>query len=256
MGSKILKRLLFTVIVLLGVSIISFIIVRIAPGDPAVLMLPEDASPEQVEAMRIRMGLDKPLLTQYLLYIGNVLRGDLGYSFAFKMNCSEVIWPRLLNTFYITVFGVLIGILISIPLGIVAGINRGSAIDTFAVGFSLFGQACSPVWFCLFLILVFGVKLRWLPSQGIGTFRHMIMPAFTIGLNMSSMIVRLTRSTMIDVLDEDHITATRARGIRKTKVYFKYAFKNAVLPVITALGGLLGGLLGGSMVMCLNVPIP
>jgi ABC-type dipeptide/oligopeptide/nickel transport system permease component len=249
MIKKILRRSLFTVAVLIGVSIISFLLVRLAPGDPALLMVPVDATDAQVDEMRAHMGLDKPYIVQYGVYITNLLHGDLGYSYAYKMPCAQVIFPRLLMTARVTFLGLLVGICISIPMGLRAGIKRGSAFDTFAVAFALMGQACSPVWFCLLLILLFSVVLGWLPAEGAATAKHMIMPVITIAINSSSMMVRMTRSSMIDVLQEDYIAATRARGISKRKVYAKYAFKNAMLPMITILGGSIGRQLGGAMVV-------
>jgi ABC-type dipeptide/oligopeptide/nickel transport system permease component len=238
-----------TVFVIVGVTIIAFILGRIAPGDPAVQMLPSTATAEQIQAMRERMGLDQSYIMQYFIYMKNLLSGDLGYSFHYKMDCVDIIFPRLWETAKLTIIGVVFGFLVSIPLGLLAGIKRGSAIDTTAVGFALLGQAMSPVWLCLLMILVFSVWLGWLPSHGSGSWMHMIMPAFCLGVGFSSMITRMLRISMIDILQEDYIVATRARGISKFKVYTKYAFKNAILPVVTISGQQIGIMLCGSVVV-------
>ncbi|MBU9726295.1 ABC transporter permease [Diplocloster modestus] len=249
MFKKILRRLALTLIVLVGVTIIAFALVRLAPGDPAVQMLPATATQEQIDNMRTRMGLDQSYVVQYFMYIGNLLKGDLGYSFHFNMDCGPLILSRLLNTAKITVIGVIIALIISIPLGLVAGIKRGSALDTCATAFALCGQAMSPVWLCLLMILIFSVGLKWLPTQGVGSWKNMVMPSLCVGFAFCSLVTRMLRSSMIDVLQEEYITATRARGVSKFQVYVKYAFKNAILPIVTISGAQLGILLCGSMVI-------
>ena len=246
---RILRRLFLTVFIIFGVTIIAFVLVRLTPGDPARQMLPPTATEEQILTMRQRMGLDKPYIVQYGIYVGNLLKGDLGYSFRYKMKVSELMFPRLWKTAQITILGVILALLVSIPLGMIAGIKRGSAIDTAAMGFALFGQAMSPVWFCLFMILIFSVWLGWLPTEGTGTAAHLVMPSICVGFSFCSLITRMLRSGMINVLSEDYITATRARGISKFQIYTKYALKNALLPIITVSGIQIGVLLSGSMVI-------
>lgn len=246
---NILRRLLSTVIVLIGVSILAFMLVRLAPGDPALQMLPATATQEQIDNMHIRMGLEEPLIVQYFTYVGNVLRGDLGYSFHYEMNCSELIMRRLPETAKLTLFALILVLIVSIPLGLVAGVKKGSAIDTFSMFFALLGQSLSPVWLGLLMVLVFGVYLQVLPTQGYGGFRYYVMPSICLAFGMCSLVTRMLRSGMIDVLQEDYITATRARGISRIKVYAKYAFKNALLPIITVLGSQIGIMMAGSMVV-------
>jgi ABC-type dipeptide/oligopeptide/nickel transport system permease component len=246
---KIIHRLVFTLIVIIGVTIIAFLLVRLAPGDPAVQMLPSVATEDQIQEMRERMGLDKPYIVQYGLYINNILHGDFGYSYRFKMNCAELIFTRLAMTAEITVIGIFLAFIVSIPLGVIAGIKEGSAIDTIAMGFALCGQAMSPVWLCLLMILVFSVWLGWLPTQGVGTVKHMIMPSICVGFSFCSLVTRMLRAGMIEVLQEEYITATRARGIGRFPIYMKYALKNAMLPIVTVSGAQIGILLCGSMVI-------
>jgi len=245
----ILKRLLLTVIVLIGVSIIAFVLVRLAPGDPARLILGNSATNEEVAELHAKMGLDAPWVVQYFTYMKGVLRGDLGKSWYYQKSNKELIADRLPNTAALTGYGLILIIVIGLPLGLVAGIKKGSAIDIFSMFIALLGQAMSPVWLCLLMILIFGVGLRWLPTQGMGTFAHIIMPSICTAFGFIALVTRMLRSGMIDVLQEDYITATRARGISKFKVYTKYAFKNALLPIVTVMGNNIGVMMAGSMVI-------
>lgn len=242
------RRLVYTAFVLLGVSVVAFFIVRLAPGNPARTMLPAGATEEQVHQMEIQLGLDKPLYEQYFLYISNVLRGDLGDSIFYSRPCAELIFERIPATVELALAATLLSLLISIPLGITAGIKKGSAIDVFTVALALIGQSMSSVWLAVLLILVFAVNLGWLPVQGYGTLRHVIMPAVTLGMPMTAMVTRMLRSGMYDVLHEDYITATYAKGISRWKIYFRYALKNALLPVVTSVGIQLASMLAGSIV--------
>lgn len=245
----ILKRMAATLIVLIGVSIVAFILVRLAPGDPAALMLPETATEEQVREMRQRMNLDQSYIVQYITYMKGVLRGDLGFSYHYNKPCSELIFGRLPETAKLAGLALLISLCFSIPLGVIAGIKKGSAVDTFSMTFALFGQSFSHVWLSLLLILILGVKLKLLPTQGTGGLDHMIMPAVVLSLQFSALVTRMMRSGMIDVLQEDYITATRARGISRWRVNSKYALKNALLPVVTVVGSQIGSMMAGSMVV-------
>jgi ABC-type dipeptide/oligopeptide/nickel transport system permease component len=246
---RILRRIVLTLIVIIGVTIIAFVLVRLTPGDPAAQMLPVTANREQIAAMHERMGLDRPLIFQYFLYTSNLLRGDLGYSYHFKADCSTLIFTRFSKTAEITFIGIALAFLVSIPLGLIAGIKKKSNVDVIAMGFALCGQAMSPVWLCLLLILIFSVWLGWLPTQGTGTWKHLVMPSICVGFSFCSLVTRMLRSGIIDVLQEDYITAIRARGISAFRIYVKYAFKNAVLPIVTISGAQLGILLTGSMVI-------
>ncbi len=248
MRNYILRRLGATLIVMLCVSFIAFALVRLAPGDPARLYLPESASPEEVEALHKTMGLDRPFLEQYATYILGVLKGDLGTSMQYGQPCSKVIFGRLGTTLELALAGGIISVILCIPLGIIAGVKQGSVIDLTAMFFALVFQSMSNVWLGVFLILVCSVNHDWLPALGYGGIKHLIMPALTIGLPMAASTTRMARSGMIDTLREDYITATYARGISRFKINTKYAFKNAVIPVITLIGINVAGYLGGAIV--------
>jgi ABC-type dipeptide/oligopeptide/nickel transport system permease component len=249
MGRKILRRLLSTIIVLVGVSLIAFSLVRLGGGDPARILLPADVTDAQVEAQREKMGLNDPLPVQYFRWIGGVLRADFGYSYTYNMEINELVSRRLPNTAVLALAGTIICLAISVPLGLAAGIKKGSVVDTIAIFFALLGQSLSPVWIAVVMILVFSVNLRWFPSQGIGTFKNLVMPAVCLGFGFTAMITRMLRSGMVDTLQEDYITATRARGISRLQVYTKYALKNAMLPTVTVAGAQLGAMLAGSVVI-------
>jgi len=245
----IVKRLLSAIIVLVGVSIVAFGLMRLAPGNPAALMLPDNATVEQIAAVEAKMGLDKPLIQQYFLYIGNVVRGDLGTSIFFNRTCREMIFSRLPATGLLTFAAVFISILISFSMGIISGIKKGSAVDFGSMAFALLGMSMSQVWLGLLFILVFGVFLGMLPTQGYGALKNLILPALTLGLPLAALVTRMLRSGMYEVLQEDYITATKARGIGNLKVYTKYALKNALLPTITIIGMQIGQLLAGAIIV-------
>jgi len=244
----ILKRLGYTIFVLLGVSILSFGLLKLTPGSPARLMLSDDATEEQIKEKEIEMGLDKPLMTQYLSYMSGVVRGDLGDSLFYKMPNSKLIFQRLPATAYLTLVAMGIALLIGIPVGIIAGVKRGTAIDFTAMVFGLLGQSISGVVLGLIFILFFAVKLGWLPAMGYGGFEYVIMPATSLAMQMAALISRMLRSGMADVLQEDYITATYAKGISSKEINLKYALRNAILPVITIVGLQVGTFLGGAVV--------
>lgn len=249
MRKYVLKRLGYTVLVLLGVSIISFMLLHLAPGNPARLHLPQGASDADVEAMSEEMGLNRPLSEQYFSYMAGVLKGDLGRSISFNKNNVDLIKERLPATASLTLVAVLFSLIISIPLGVISGIKRGSITDFFATFFALLGQSMSPVWLGLLLILVFAVDLQWLPAMGFGGLKNYILPAVTLGAPMAALVTRMVRAGMIDVMDEDYITATYAKGVKSSKIVFRYALKNVMIPVITVVGIQIGTFLGGAVVV-------
>lgn len=245
----IIKRLFQTVVVLFFVSVFSFLLIRIAPGNPALMMLPDTATEEQIAEMEAKLGLDQPLVIQYVRYISGVLQGDLGMSTTYRIPVIEVIPDRLLATGKLTLATVICGCLISIPLGIIAGSHRGSATDFFAMLFALLGQSMSPVWLAVLNVYVFSVALGWLPSMGTGGIRYIILPMATLAYPMAAEITRIARSGMIDTLSEDYITSAFAKGIRRSVIYRKYAFKNALIPVVTLVGLQIAGFFAGTVIV-------
>ena len=241
----IIKRSLQALVVLFCVVLISFFLIRIAGGNPARMVLPESATEEAVAAMEIKLGLDKPLPVQFLMYVSALLHGDLGTSSHYSMPVLELVTGRLPNTLLLAFSSVLVGCMLCIPLGIIAGSNKGSIIDFITMFFALLGQSMATVWLAVLLIFVFSVKLGWLPAIGTGSIKNMILPVLTLAYPMAAETTRMGRSGMIDALGEDYITATYAKGIKPFVVNWKYAFKNAVCPVITLIGIELGTYLGG-----------
>lgn len=243
------KRLLQTLLVLFFVSIIAFLLIRIAPGDPAALLLPDNATEEQLDAKREELGLDKPITIQYLKYMSGVLRGDFGTSYNYKQPVLTVYFSRFKATLELTIAMMVICIAVGIPLGIIAGIHQGTILDFGSMIFALLGQSMSNVWLAVLNIYVFAVWLGWLPSVGMDSFANLILPALTLGYPLSATTCRLGRSGMIDVMREDYITCTLAKGIPERLVYTKYAFKNALIPIVTVVGSQFGMFLGGSVVV-------
>ena len=243
------KRVLQTIFVLFCVSIFAFSLVRLAPGSPARMMLPDDASEEQVKEMEAKLGLDKPVVQQYFIYISGVLKGDLGTSTIYKQPVKDIIATRLPVTGTLTFWTMLVCLAVSIPLGIIAGSHEGTVTDFLAMFFAIFGQSMSPVWLGILLIYVFSSQLGWLPAMGYGGIRYVVLPAITLGYPVAAEITRIGRSGMIDVLKEDYITATYAKGMSRKKVIWRYAFKNALIPIITLVGVQIGVFLAGTVVV-------
>lgn len=244
----IIKRLGYTILVLFGVTIVVFFLLRLAPGSPARLILGEEATEEQVLELETELGLDKPAVVQYYRFISGVVKGDLGDSIYFKMPCWTLIKQRLPATGMLALASVGFALIVSIPLGLIAGVKRGTFMDLSAMVVALLGQSISNVWLGLLMVLVFAVKLGWLPVMGYGRFVNVIMPAVAMGAATAALLTRLLRSSMVDVLQEDYITATYARGLSRHEVIGKYALRNAILPFITVLGVEIGRFLGGAVV--------
>lgn len=253
------KRILCLLLVVWIVSVLAFVMMRLAPGDAAVMALPDYASEEQIALMRAKLGLDKPYITQYFMYLGGLLKGDFGTSVLYERPCLDVIMERLPATLSVTVVCSAMVLLISIPLGIIAGVNKGGPVDFFAVLFALLGQSMSVVWICVLLLLLCSVKHNWLPSmgyEGLRDIRYLIMPAIAMGYKMCAGMVRMGRSGMIDVLDEDYITCAYARGMSPLAVNCKYAFKNSIIPVVTIFGMDVASMLAGAVIIETTFTIP
>ncbi|SHI04177.1 peptide/nickel transport system permease protein [Sporobacter termitidis DSM 10068] len=246
----IVRRLLQTLIVLFFVSVCAFLLVRIAPGNPARLMLPQTATDEQVAMMETKLGLDKPLPVQYWVYITGIFKGDFGTSTSYHQPVLPIILQRLPVTAKIAFGTVFFGCLIAILLGVIAGANRGKPVDFFAVFFALIGQSLATPWLAVLLVYIFGIKLKILPAIGTGSgLKYFILPVLTGVVTVAAGITRIARSGMASTLSEDYITATYAKGIRRSVVNWKYAFKNAMIPVVTTAGINLGSFLAGAVIV-------
>lgn len=241
------RRLLYSIFVLVGVATVVFLLVRLT-GDPVRLMLPPDATPAQEQALRRTLGLDRPAIVQYLSFLGSVAHLDLGQSLRYGQPTLNLILERYPATLQLSAAALLLSLLVALPAGVIAATHRGTASDGGVMALALVGQS-SPVFFTgLALILVFAVSLRWLPSGGVGTPQHLVLPAVTLGLYLMSTVARLMRSSLLDVLNEDYLRTARAKGLGATTIMLRHALRNAMLPVITIIGLETGALLGGSIV--------
>lgn len=243
----ILKRLGMLVFVVLGVSLLIFSIMSLAPGDLATTILGDDASDEEYYALREELGLDDPLLIRYGRYMGGLLRGDLGYSYQYKMKVWDLYTHRLGATAILAFAAIIVAHLISIPLGIYAALKRGSIEDNIASGLSMFGLAAPNFWVGLMLIIIFSLKLGWFNSGGYASWKDVVLPAITVGTELTALLTRTTRSSMIDVLSQDYLMLARAKGVSERKVITKHALKNALIPIITVSGMQFCTCLGGAV---------
>jgi peptide/nickel transport system permease protein len=244
----ILKRLGLAFLVALTVSFISFSLLFLS-GDPAAALAGETASGEDIEAIRRVYGFDRPMLVQYFEWLFKALRGDFGESYYFKLPVSTLIGDRLSVTMTLGVCGTTFALLTAVPLGVVAAIRPNSIIDRIALFISVAGQAMPSFWFGLILIVVFGIKLGWLPPSGASTWRHFIMPTIVLGYYAMPAIMRLTRAGMLEVLNSDYIRTARAKGAGEGRVLFKHALRNAIIPVVSLAAVQMGFMLGGSIVV-------
>ena len=236
MQRYIVRRVGEAILALFALSIIIFLMVRMT-GDPALLMLPTDAGADALEDIRHSMGLDKPLVTQYGLFIRDYAKGSFGDSLRSKTPVSELIKDRLPNSLKLVGAAAVIVLLISIPLGVLSAVYRGTWIDTLATGFAVLGQAIPVFWLGILMIQLFTVKLGWLPSSGMGGLDHYIMPAFALGFFTVAAIQRLLRSSMLESMDSEYIKLARIKGLTEFKVVWKHALRNSMISVIT-LGGI------------------
>ncbi|RPI74380.1 MAG: ABC transporter permease [Desulfobacteraceae bacterium] len=247
MFAYVLKRLLSTLPVLFGISLIVFILLRSLPGDPAQVRAGELATQENVEAMRAEWGLDKPIYVQYGIFLRNLVRLDLGKSARTDQPVLVEIWSRLPNTVLLAVVSIALACLLGIPAGIFSAVKRYTPADYVVMVLALFGISMPVFWLGLMLIILFAVKLHWLPAGGIGSFRHVILPAFTLAVFSIAFIARMTRSSMLEVMSQDYVTTARSKGLLEKVVILKHALRNAFIPVITVIGLQFGSLLGGAI---------
>jgi peptide/nickel transport system permease protein len=247
MKSYMLRRLWQAVLVLFGVSFVVFMILHLT-GDPAALLLPPDATAEDVARFRTAMGFDDPWILQYLRFLKGAIQGNFGESLRHGEPAMHLVVERLPATFQLAGAGLLLALCLAIPAGIISAVKRNTVIDYFSTVVALLGQAMPTFWLGIMLILVFSVRLNWLPSSGRGDLQHLVLPAITLGLFTTARITRLTRSGMLEVLGQDYIRTARAKGVSEQPVVWKHALKNASIPIVTIIGIELGTLLGGSVI--------
>lgn len=247
MHKYVLKRILLLIPVLLGVSLLVFAIMSLTPGDPAQLILGENAPKEAVLKLREEMGLNDPFFIQYLRFVKNAILGDFGRSYTTGREVFGEIFARFPNTFILAILGIIISVCIGIPIGIISATRQYSFLDSFSMIIALLGVSMPVFWLGLMLILMFSVKLGWLPSGGFDGFKSIILPAVTLGVGSAAIITRMTRSSMLEVIRQDYIRTARAKGVAEKVVINKHALKNALIPIITVVGLQFGNLLGGAV---------
>lgn len=243
-------RLIGLLPVLLGVTILVFLMLRIAPGDPLIALLGEEAqgmSRAALEELRGQYGFDRDPVSQYFSFIGGVVRGDLGESVRTGQPVLREIAVRLPATLQLAGAGLAIALVIGLSLGVLAAVYRRTIVDYLAIIVALAGVSIPVFWSGLILMLYFSLELGWLPASGYGTWRHLVLPAAAIGFSSSAIIARVTRSSMIEVLRSDYIRTARAKGVGDRRINLRHALRNAMLPVITVIGLQFGGLLGGAV---------
>ena len=256
MGRYTLQRLVAMIPVLLVVAVVTFSLIHLTPGDPVALMAGDEATPEQKEAIRRDMGLDKPLYEQLLIYFTDILRGDLGESIFSKFPVTELIKQRLEPTLFIALFSQVVSIVIAIPLGILAAWKANTWIDRVVMVIAVLGLAIPSFWLGANLIWVFAVKLHWFPAFGyvpisdgiLPWIKSITLPSISVGFISAALIARMTRASMLEVLREDYVRTARAKGLGEQAVLLGHAFKNASIPVVTIIGIGIAGLVSGLVV--------
>ncbi|RTG93629.1 peptide ABC transporter permease [Thermus scotoductus] len=277
MWSYVLRRLLGLVPVLFGITLLVFLFLQLIPGDPAQAILGERGTPEQLAALREKLGLNKPLYVQYLTFVKNILTGDLGTSAVSTIPVAEELKRRWPATFELALAATLVAVVFGIPVGILAAVRKNSLLDTLSMSLSLVGVSMPVFWLGLLLVYFFAVNLHWLPTGGrlstdlaidfrpitgflvldgmlalkpevlMDALRHLILPALTLGTIPLAILTRITRSAMLEVLSQDYVRTARAKGLAERQVILKHALKNALLPVVTIVGLQFGTLLGGAI---------
>jgi ABC-type dipeptide/oligopeptide/nickel transport system permease component len=248
LSEYLIRRLAFSLTAMFGVITIVFILLHVS-GDPASVLVTQDATRQDMERIRQAYGLDRPLSVQYARFMERVARGDLGYSYRQGVPVTELITEHIGATFELALASLALAIVLGVALGTAAAVRRGSGVDTVAMTAALFGTSMPSFWLGLLLIIIFGVNLGWLPVSGYGGLDHLVMPAFVLGGFYAAQVSRLTRTSLLEVLAQDYIRTGRAKGLRARVVLFKHALRNAALPVLTVLGLSFGQMLGGAIIV-------
>ncbi|MBQ3864272.1 MAG: ABC transporter permease [Clostridia bacterium] len=244
----VLQKIGITLLILLGVITLSFLLLHSLPGDAARAMAGSQATEEDIANMRASMGLDKPLFEQYLTYLKNLSHGNMGYSYKNHAPVWDLLSYAWWNTLKLTCTSLLLAVLIGIPVGIFAATHRGKASDTTAMAFSFVGVSMPSFWLALLLIVVFGVKLKWLPFYGMDSPAAYVLPSLTLGLNVAASIARLTRASMLEILGQDYVRTAQGKGLSAGRVIYLHALRNAAVPIVTIIGLQMGVLLSGQVV--------
>jgi len=256
-GRYVVHRLALAVPVLLGISVVVFLMLKLIPGDPAVALLGPQAEPRDIEMLRRAWGLDRPVHEQYLTWLGHVLRGDLGLSLEQRLPVAHLVLTRFKNTVILTVASVLLSLALGLTAGVVSATRPRSVFDRLTMVAALFANSMPAFWLGLVLIFIFSLRLGWFPVSGMYSIRgeggivdllhHLVLPAVTLGGATTAIVARLTRSSMLEVIRQDYVRTARAKGLVERRVVLGHALRNALLPVVTVVGLQVGFLLGGAV---------
>lgn len=252
-----LKRLLYLILVLIGVSFLVCLLLYMTPGDPVRMMLGESSTPEAQAELRAELGLDDPFLVQYGRYMANIVfHQDLGTSYSTGRPVLESILEVFPNTVTLATASIIISIVLGTFLGIISAVKQNSLLDNAVMVLALIGTSAPIFWIGILMILLFSVQLNWLPPSGFGSFKQLIMPAVALGMQSTAVVARMTRSSMLEVIRQDYVKTARAKGQKESVVIMRHVFRNALIPVITVVGLQFGTLLGGAMLTEIVFSIP
>lgn len=243
-----LRRLLLTLPVLLGVSTLVFALIHLVPGDPAQAMLGDGASPQDIEQLRERLGLNRPLTVQYVSFMTGLVQGDLGVSMQSDQPVTTEVLRRIPATAELALASMIVAVLLAVPLGIAAAVWRGTIVDHAAMTLALVGISLPNFWLGPLLAIVFSIELGWLPVSGRGTPLHFVLPAITLGAGLAAILARMTRASLLDELQELYVLAAAARGVSRMRAVLHHAFRNSLIPIVTILGLQFGALLTGAVI--------
>ena len=248
MKTYILRRVAQSALTLLGVSVLVFVILRVLPGDPARMLLPDGAPESAVLELNRQLGLREPLFVQYGLFLRSVAHGDFGQSFQYRAPALLVVRERLPATIKLTLCAMMLTVLSGVTIGIVAAVRRGTRYDYVGTLLAVLGQSLPNFWLGIMLVLLFGVTLRWLPTSGFQNWTYLILPSITLAAYPTALVARLTRSSMLEILNREYIRTGRAKGLAERAVVLRHALRNATIPVLTVIGLQIGTLLGGAVI--------
>lgn len=249
MRTYLIKRFFFIIPVIMGASILVFLLLQLSPGDPALLLAGERATAERIDRIREEWGLNHPPYIQFFYFLGRLAQGDLGMSITQRRPVTDLLRMALPITIELGIAAFFISLIIGVPTGIISAARHGTIADQVALFFALIGVSLPQFWFGILLMYFFAVRNQWLPTSGYGTLSHLILPAIALGSAGAALISRVTRSSMLEVLRQDYIRTARAKGLVEKSVIYKHALRNAMLPVVTILGLSLGWMLAGSVVL-------
>jgi ABC-type dipeptide/oligopeptide/nickel transport system permease component len=248
MAHFLVRRLLLTLPVLIGVATLVFSLIHFIPGDPAQAMLGEAAPQADVEELRRRLGLDRPLIEQYGAFLGGLVRGDLGTSLRTGQPVTSQILERMPATIELAAAAMMVSVLVAMPLGVAAAVWRGTAVDYTSMTLALGGVSIPNFWLGPLLALIFAVELGWLPVSGRGELQHLVLPALTLGSGLAAILARMSRATLLEELREQYVLSARARGVSRFRAIARHAFRNSLIPVVTIIGLQFGAVLTGAVI--------